>query len=372
MQLRSIFRKVELICVWWPVFVALVPLSIQSQNLIPNPSFELTTKCPTSVPDFKHVKAWGSLSWFHYMNGCSDTSKGTGQFGVPFNLFGYQKSRTGKGHAALLIDLKAILQTKLSSPLVKDSVYFIEFYVSRAEKSYAASFVMGACLSKDSVFIDRAERGYGWEEKVWADLYELKPQITNAENRLLDDTTFWVRISGTYKALGGEEYILIGYTKDASKSREDFKIISKGYLTKCCYYIDDVTVILNSQRDDLSKKDLEVGMTLALNNVVFRKGSAALLPESSKELEKVVNLMKLHPKLKIKVQGHTDSIGNKQQNIVLSEKRAKVVREYIVSKGIKAERIQFKGYGGANPIASNSTESGRQENRRVEILIMSK
>jgi outer membrane protein OmpA-like peptidoglycan-associated protein len=70
--------------------------------------------------------------------------------------------------------------------------------------------------------------------------------------------------------------------------------------------------------------------------------------------------------MRIEISGHTDNVGKKKDNQILSEKRAKSCRDYLVSKGIEAERITTVGYGDARPIAPNDTEQGRQQNRRIE------
>ena len=78
--------------------------------------------------------------------------------------------------------------------------------------------------------------------------------------------------------------------------------------------------------------------------------------------------MKADTKLKIKISGHTDNIGNKSYNITLSRSRAKSVADYLIAKGIPAATITFEGYGSALPVAGNTTEQGRAANRRVEIV----
>ena len=81
-----------------------------------------------------------------------------------------------------------------------------------------------------------------------------------------------------------------------------------------------------------------------------------------------VKVMKDKPNMRVSVEGHTDSIGSDAYNQKLSERRAQAVRDYLVSQGIDAARISVKGWGKAKPVASNKTEAGRAENRRVEII----
>jgi outer membrane protein OmpA-like peptidoglycan-associated protein len=93
------------------------------------------------------------------------------------------------------------------------------------------------------------------------------------------------------------------------------------------------------------------------------------MPQSKKILQNVVELLKAYPKNKILVEGHTDSVGSDEYNLKLSQLRANEVKKFLVENGIEEERIEAKGYGKSKPIASNKTEQGRAQNRRVEILI---
>jgi outer membrane protein OmpA-like peptidoglycan-associated protein/tetratricopeptide (TPR) repeat protein len=112
------------------------------------------------------------------------------------------------------------------------------------------------------------------------------------------------------------------------------------------------------------------GSTLRLRNVFFEFDRADIKPESEVELLEVVRLLQAHPKWKVEVQGHTDSVGTAMYNQQLSHRRAEAVRQFLLQRGIKAERIQARGYGSSRPIAPNTTEEGRALNRRTEILFI--
>lgn len=109
-----------------------------------------------------------------------------------------------------------------------------------------------------------------------------------------------------------------------------------------------------------------------LDRVYFPLGESTILPTSFDQLDGLVTMMKENPKMTILIEGHTDNVGDPTQNKRLSIERAFNVREYLVNKGIAGSRIQFKGYGDTKPIASNETDEGRQENRRVEFVIINK
>lgn len=108
-----------------------------------------------------------------------------------------------------------------------------------------------------------------------------------------------------------------------------------------------------------------------LRNIFFETGSAQLLDKSFFELNKLVDLLEATPNLKLEIQGHTDNIGTTEANQDLSLGRAKSVYDFLVRSGISADRLTYKGYGESDPIASNDTETGRQQNRRTAFKIRS-
>lgn len=121
---------------------------------------------------------------------------------------------------------------------------------------------------------------------------------------------------------------------------------------------------------DLYLVPLEVGSTIRLNNIFFDFGKATLRPESYPELDRLAGLMTQNGKMIIELSGHTDNVGADDANLKLSDDRARSVTEYLVKLGIDASRIIAKGYGETKPVASNDTEEGRQQNRRVEFTIL--
>lgn len=107
-----------------------------------------------------------------------------------------------------------------------------------------------------------------------------------------------------------------------------------------------------------------------LDKVFFDTGKSTLKPESFIELDELIKLMNLKKNLAIEIAGHTDNIGNQIDNKTLSEERAKTVKSYLQKKGILASRVIAKGYGDSSPIADNSSEEGRKQNRRTEVRII--
>lgn len=105
--------------------------------------------------------------------------------------------------------------------------------------------------------------------------------------------------------------------------------------------------------------------------VEFEVAKATLLPASKTLLDEVVTIMKEHPEIeRIRIEGHTDSDASDAYNLKLSNDRAASVRAYLESKGIEGKRMESKGFGESKPLADNSTEAGKEDNRRVEIHIV--
>lgn len=109
---------------------------------------------------------------------------------------------------------------------------------------------------------------------------------------------------------------------------------------------------------------------IILRNVFFETGSAALRPESMTELQRLQQILQQHPALRIRIQGHTDNVGEESDNLRLSENRAKAVYDYLVKNGINADRLSYMGFGESQPIDTNDTPQGRQNNRRTEFVII--
>ncbi len=110
--------------------------------------------------------------------------------------------------------------------------------------------------------------------------------------------------------------------------------------------------------------------TFVLENVEFDFGKFTLRPESHAALDDLVDYLNRKPNERIEIGGHTDNVGSDEKNLVLSLERAKTIVEYLISKGIDNNRLVAKGYGAEEPIEENTTEEGRQKNRRTEVKIL--
>jgi len=127
--------------------------------------------------------------------------------------------------------------------------------------------------------------------------------------------------------------------------------------------------LLQQLNSILATRDSARGLIANMSDVLFRSGSFELLPGARERLAKVSGIVLAYPSLHVAVEGHTDSVGGDEYNQELSERRAQSVRDYFVQQGIPSNAIEARGFGKSEPIASNDTPEGRQQNRRVELVM---
>jgi outer membrane protein OmpA-like peptidoglycan-associated protein len=127
---------------------------------------------------------------------------------------------------------------------------------------------------------------------------------------------------------------------------------------------------LTRQLENLQLRETESGVVVTLGDVLFASGQAQLVEGGRSSLEEVVDLLQTEPDKKIRVEGHTDSLGDSDANLLLSAQRAQAVLEALVSLGVASDRITASGMGEDFPIASNEDEDGRAQNRRVDVILL--
>ncbi|OQX97921.1 MAG: hypothetical protein B6I24_07095 [Bacteroidetes bacterium 4572_128] len=148
-----------------------------------------------------------------------------------------------------------------------------------------------------------------------------------------------------------------------------YTIKIKSYSDTVTLYKVEIQKANYDQNFELTLK-YQLPKTYTLKNVNFQSGSSKLKSSSFKSLNELAELMLNKKTLKIELAGHTDSQGDDALNLKLSHARAKVLKNYLVKKGITAKRLIVKGYGETRPIANNATEEGRKKNRRTEVIII--
>jgi len=119
----------------------------------------------------------------------------------------------------------------------------------------------------------------------------------------------------------------------------------------------------------LQTRDTARGLIVNMSDVLFDTAKFTLRPEAREKLAKVAGIVSGHPGLSLAVEGHTDNVGGDSYNQELSEQRGSAVRDYLTQQGMQPGSVTTKGFGKTQPVASNETASGRQQNRRVELVI---
>jgi outer membrane protein OmpA-like peptidoglycan-associated protein len=119
----------------------------------------------------------------------------------------------------------------------------------------------------------------------------------------------------------------------------------------------------------LQTRDSARGLIVSMSDVLFDTGKYSLKPGAREKLAKVAGILLAYPALNIEVGGYTDNVGGDDMNQTLSENRASSVRDYLVQQGVLTNSVSSRGFGNTMPVASNDNSSGRQQNRRVELLV---
>jgi len=160
--------------------------------------------------------------------------------------------------------------------------------------------------------------------------------------------------------------------REAMKARADVKM-TQAELDRARMESEKKTAELSKAKEELEAlkaKPTDRGMVLTLGDVLFQTNRATLSPGAVRTIDQLASFMNKYPERNIVIEGHTDSRGESEYNLTLSQRRADSVKMALVEKGIAASRITTAGYGETYPMANNETAAGRQQNRRVEVVIL--
>jgi outer membrane protein OmpA-like peptidoglycan-associated protein len=151
----------------------------------------------------------------------------------------------------------------------------------------------------------------------------------------------------------------------ASAEADSSRILAENAAREAALKAED----MQRQIDALQAKTTERGIVLTLGDVLFTSGRADLKPGAADNLGRLVRFLDENPDRNVEIEGHTDNVGSDEYNQGLSQRRADAVRSYLTQNGIGSDRIIASGKGEHQPVADNETEGGRQQNRRVEVII---
>ncbi len=227
----------------------------------------------------------------------------------------------------------------------------------------------------------------GWDIYSF-DLYEkvrpknvlfLKGQLKDDKGKIITDAKVEVKNNKTQEVTQGivdketGKYVLaVAVNKEKDEKllltvkKKDYSFTSKLLTPKKINLKTPIKI-------NIEMKPIEVGKKVEINDIHFATNSAIFDKSSTFILDNFIDFLNENPNIKIKIYGHTDNVGDAKSNLILSEKRAKAVRDYLIIMGIDSNRIVgYKGFGETQPKASNKTKKGRAINRRTEFEIISK
>jgi outer membrane protein OmpA-like peptidoglycan-associated protein len=318
------------------------------------------------------VRHWRSanLGTPDNFNACS-----IGEADVPHNWAGVSEAYDGKGYVGIYLwmdngkNYREYLQCKLIQPLLKDSLYEIEFHYKLSSYSKYSIDRIGLMLTDSIVNVKHDQ------------VILTQPTISIIQDSALTkETGYWETARKEYRAKGGEQFVTIGNFFDNQTTHHyfiRFSPVQQSMLEKSAYYyIDHVKIVplFNTQQlqfaevlQDFKQDEVQLDKTYILQNIQFEFDKYTLQSSSFQELDDVVSWLKKNLSANVKLSGHTDDRGSEAYNVTLSTNRAKSVAEYLMSQGISPSRIEFVGYGKSKPLVEGIAEDAREKNRRVEI-----
>lgn len=269
---------------------------------------------------------------------------------------------------------REFVKTRLQKPLVAGKKYCLSIWVSLAEDSDYAL---------DELQLLITQPGDARTCQVGTDTTEL---VTLRNGHLLDDVAGWVFLHGTFTAKGGEQMVMIGNFR-GNEDPHMQKLVNRtpkpAQFSNCSYYyIDDVglhevgaatctcpddTKVVVEPQITVAEPAFKAGDTLVLRNLQFAFNKSDLLSASLPQLDSLADFLRGHDHLQVRITGHTDSDGDAEYNLKLSQSRAASVLTYLESKGISRKRMRSAGRGEAQPTLPNDSDASKAMNRRVEV-----
>lgn len=217
------------------------------------------------------------------------------------------------------------------------------------------SFDLYPDMRPNKVYFQKGDMNGEKNEEIIHATIELKDATTKKLTKIDVDS-----VTGEYAFVVNFEHDLL------------LSVKKEGYAFESQYISSRDTENLQPVKRDIELKKLEVGEQYTINDILFSTNSFELNDTIKTVLDEFSDYMKLNPKLRVALHGHTDNIGNPNDNMALSENRAKAVYDYLVSRGIDKGRMSYKGFGETKPIASNTSEGGKARNRRTVFVVNSK
>jgi len=261
------------------------------------------------------------------------------------------------------------LAAQFQCPLVKNEEYLVSFSI-RNKRSNVKWRKIAYILSSEQLFVDRGTNGLKLPDES-STIYQIYGEVLDTFNIGSNFTKYTFR----YKAKGGEMYLYIGNFHHEQPSKKLINMALSAY-GKCSaeYEMDDIEVSPLSDlgncmvHADSIAAEMNQDSIITLGDILFLPDSYELSSTSTYLINDIATHLNVYSLTKALILGHTDNTGSLAYNLSLSQKRAEAVRDRLVQLGISPDRILAIGYGSDRPITDNSTEIGKSQNRRVEVV----
>jgi outer membrane protein OmpA-like peptidoglycan-associated protein len=245
------------------------------------------------------------------------------------------------------------------------------YYEQPKYNNLASPGVMKLCVNGEKVKLLNMEYSNEWT--ILRGRFTSGPDQTRIEISIQDrpwSLSIWSNRAVHYAAVDNIVFKEIKPVKKIPPAKKEEPIVLPKPVKKDT--TSKIVAVSADFKKDISIDKIKVDQKFQLNNIYFERSKFKLLAASTPKLNDLVTFMKKYSTVRIRLEGHTDNVGDPKKNLELSENRAKEVKKYLVDQGIDENRIKWIGYGGQRPINNNANEFLRQKNRRVEVVIISK
>jgi len=230
---------------------------------------------------------------------------------------------------------------------------------ARLEQERAASAAREAAARADANDADRARASAQAETERTTAAAILATQRASEEARVLAERTKSDVDVAAQKAERDRNAVEVANQQAKKSATEQSEREKKDLRTSLAAQLNSI----------LQTKDSARGLIVNMSDVLFDTGQSSLKPGAREKLAKISGIVLAHPSLSLEAEGHTDSVGSESTNLRLSENRANSVREFLIGQGIAGSSIGSRGFGEDQPVSTNDTSAGRQQNRRVELVV---
>jgi OOP family OmpA-OmpF porin len=363
----------------------------QDDNLVENPSFDETEGKLKKLGQIDVAKGWSSATQGEASLFSADSRNEL--IGIPDNEYGRQKTDDGEYYAGLVFyayqnkSPRSYITTELLSTLTEGGKYCVKYQVTLSDLSKYGCNNLGMQFTKKKVGMDNENH------------LLMENPLMRSKNTVITEMDIWTNVCNVYEAEGGEQYLTIGNFK--TNEATDYKKVKrpKGFSSAqkavAYYYIENVEVTMIDAYDEcecekknpyaqaasvvyssqlISEADLTPEEVVENVNCYFDFIKDDLAPAGIRDLNILTKTLVANPEMKITIQGHVD-LREKEKAAATGfygdtdQKRAQKCVDYLVGKGVAADRLTIETVGDTLPVETSGTELAKAKNRRVEFIL---